>query len=80
MPGSKKGSQESFEVVLPVLKHALDLINDAKKNVKEDHVKIQKQQQVDPAPSSLDESSNHYVLCHHSNHHHHDFHHEGISN
>ncbi|RNA15041.1 Gephyrin [Brachionus plicatilis] len=41
LPGSKKGSQEAFEIVLPVLKHALDLINDANKEIKMDHVKIQ---------------------------------------
>ncbi|CAF0821420.1 unnamed protein product [Brachionus calyciflorus] len=43
LPGSKKGSQESLEIVLPVLKHALDLINDVKNDVKKDHIEIQKE-------------------------------------
>ncbi len=70
MPGSKKGSQESIEFVLPVLKHALDLINDVKKDIKDDHVKIQQE------PSNTDQLSNQYLLCHHRHHHHHDFNYE----
>lgn len=33
--------KEAFEIILPVLKHALDLINDVKQEIKKDHVKIQ---------------------------------------
>lgn len=60
LPGSKKGSQESVEIVLPVLKHAIDLINDVKREIKQDHVKIQ---------------SSPHSHCHHSEHHHKDFSH-----
>jgi hypothetical protein len=76
LPGSKKGSQESIEIVLPVLKHALDLINDSKKDVKNDHVKIQQQQHQPKSESTSADQSNQFLLCHHRHHHHHDFHQE----
>jgi gephyrin len=47
LPGSKKGSQECFEIVKPVLKHALDLINDNSTQIKRDHFKIQNQSKSD---------------------------------
>jgi hypothetical protein len=61
LPGSKKGSQESLEFVFPVLKHALDLINDSKQEIKEEHAKIQQQTLVKSSPCN-----------HHHHHHHHD--------
>jgi molybdopterin adenylyltransferase len=41
LPGSRKGSKESLLIVLPVLKHAIDLIRDSKNEIKNDHVLIQ---------------------------------------
>lgn len=49
--------QESLEIVLPVLKHALDLINDSKNDIKKDHIKIQ---------------SDTSLKCEHNHHHHHE--------
>lgn len=66
LPGSKKGSQESFEIVQPVLKHALDLINDVKSDIKADHVKIQ-----DPSNDLNKHHHNHHHHHHAAHHHHH---------
>ncbi len=41
LPGSKKGAEECLNIALPVIKHALALINDKKEEVKSDHVIIQ---------------------------------------
>lgn len=40
-PGSTKGVEECFEVIAPVLPHALDQLKDNKNKVSSDHVKIQ---------------------------------------
>ncbi|XP_051578735.1 gephyrin isoform X2 [Myxocyprinus asiaticus] len=37
LPGSKKGSQECFQFILPALPHAIDLLRDAAVKVKEVH-------------------------------------------
>nr|1JLJ_A Chain A, gephyrin [Homo sapiens]1JLJ_B Chain B, gephyrin [Homo sapiens]1JLJ_C Chain C, gephyrin [Homo sapiens] len=37
LPGSKKGSQECFQFILPALPHAIDLLRDAIVKVKEVH-------------------------------------------
>uniref|UniRef100_A0A672MZF3 Gephyrin n=1 Tax=Sinocyclocheilus grahami TaxID=75366 RepID=A0A672MZF3_SINGR len=37
LPGSKKGSQECFQFILPALPHAIDLLRDAMVKVKEVH-------------------------------------------
>jgi len=34
LPGSKKGAEECLNIALPVIKHALALINDKKEEVK----------------------------------------------
>ena len=55
LPGSKKGSEECLNIAMPVIKHALALINDKKEEVKSDHVIIQQ----------LDSSSKHHQCSGH---------------
>lgn len=57
-----------MEFVIPVLKHALDLINDSKEDIKKDHVKIQASTSV----TIINESDTN--LSHDHNHHHHHHH------
>lgn len=57
LPGSKKGAEECLNIALPVIKHALALINDKKEEVKSDHVIIQQ----------LDSSKHHHQCSGHHN-------------
>ncbi|XP_035284642.1 gephyrin a isoform X19 [Anguilla anguilla] len=41
LPGSKKGSQECFQFILPALPHAIDLLRDAVVKVKETHDELE---------------------------------------
>ncbi|TEA31627.1 hypothetical protein DBR06_SOUSAS7710068, partial [Sousa chinensis] len=41
LPGSKKGSQECFQFILPALPHAIDLLRDAIVKVKEVHDELE---------------------------------------
>uniref|UniRef100_A0A8C9S2M9 Gephyrin n=1 Tax=Scleropages formosus TaxID=113540 RepID=A0A8C9S2M9_SCLFO len=41
LPGSKKGSQECFQFILPALPHAIDLLRDAVVKVKEVHDELE---------------------------------------
>ncbi|XP_075049006.1 uncharacterized protein LOC142108926 [Mixophyes fleayi] len=41
LPGSKKGSQECFQFILPALPHAIDLLKDAIVKVKEVHDELE---------------------------------------
>ncbi|XP_047200952.1 gephyrin-like [Girardinichthys multiradiatus] len=49
LPGSKKGSQECFQFILPALPHAIDLLRDATVRVKSTHAALEQL----PSPSSL---------------------------
>ena len=46
LPGSKKGSMESLMIVLPALKHAIDLIKDSKESIKKEHDNIKSNSEV----------------------------------
>ncbi len=54
LPGSKKGAEECLNIALPVIKHALALINDKKEEVKSDHLIIQRRK------SSVHQCSGHH--------------------
>uniref|UniRef100_A0A3Q2GRT8 molybdopterin molybdotransferase n=1 Tax=Cyprinodon variegatus TaxID=28743 RepID=A0A3Q2GRT8_CYPVA len=49
LPGSKKGSQECFQFILPALPHAVDLLREATVRVKSTHAALEQL----PSPSSL---------------------------
>ncbi|XP_072220938.1 gephyrin a isoform X2 [Leuresthes tenuis] len=49
LPGSKKGSQECFQFILPALPHAIDLLREANVRVKSTHAALEQL----PSPSSL---------------------------
>ncbi|KAM9787392.1 gephyrin a isoform 2-T2 [Syngnathus typhle] len=49
LPGSKKGSQECFQFILPALPHAIDLLREATVRVKSVHAALEQL----PSPSSL---------------------------
>ncbi|XP_074547972.1 gephyrin a isoform X2 [Halichoeres trimaculatus] len=49
LPGSKKGSQECFQFILPALPHAIDLLREATVRVKSTHAALEQL----PSPSSL---------------------------
>ncbi|XP_041827555.1 gephyrin a isoform X1 [Melanotaenia boesemani] len=49
LPGSKKGSQECFQFILPALPHAIDLLREASVRVKSTHAALEQL----PSPSSL---------------------------
>ncbi|XP_028250816.1 gephyrin a [Parambassis ranga] len=49
LPGSKKGSQECFQFILPALPHAIDLLREALVRVKSTHVALEQL----PSPSPL---------------------------
>ncbi|XP_028294536.1 gephyrin-like isoform X4 [Gouania willdenowi] len=49
LPGSKKGSQECFQFILPALPHAIDLLREASVRVKSTHSALEQL----PSPSSL---------------------------
>ncbi|CAK6976481.1 gephyrin a isoform X2 [Scomber scombrus] len=49
LPGSKKGSQECFQFILPALPHAIDLLREALVQVKSTHAALEQL----PSPSAL---------------------------
>uniref|UniRef100_A0A8D3DAZ4 Gephyrin n=1 Tax=Scophthalmus maximus TaxID=52904 RepID=A0A8D3DAZ4_SCOMX len=49
LPGSKKGSQECFQFILPALPHAIDLLREATVRIKSTHAALEQL----PSPSSL---------------------------
>ncbi|XP_042243993.1 gephyrin a isoform X1 [Thunnus maccoyii] len=49
LPGSKKGSQECFQFILPALPHAIDLLREAMVRVKSTHAALEQL----PSPSPL---------------------------
>ncbi|XP_062252622.1 gephyrin a isoform X2 [Platichthys flesus] len=49
LPGSKKGSQECFQFILPALPHAIDLLREATVRIKYTHAALEQL----PSPSSL---------------------------
>uniref|UniRef100_A0A1A8IRC3 Gephyrin n=1 Tax=Nothobranchius kuhntae TaxID=321403 RepID=A0A1A8IRC3_NOTKU len=49
LPGSKKGSQECFQFILPALPHAIDLLREAAVRIKSTHAALEQL----PSPSSL---------------------------
>ncbi|XP_070698164.1 gephyrin a [Pempheris klunzingeri] len=49
LPGSKKGSQECFQFILPALPHAIDLLREATVRVKSTHAALEEL----PSPSPL---------------------------
>ncbi|XP_052342440.1 gephyrin-like isoform X12 [Oncorhynchus keta] len=50
LPGSKKGSQECFQFILPALPHAIDLLRDAVVKVKEVHDALEDLPSPPPPP------------------------------
>ncbi|XP_055361492.1 gephyrin a isoform X5 [Betta splendens] len=62
LPGSKKGSQECFQFILPALPHAIDLLREATVRVKSTHAALEQL----PSPSSLlaNTNSNTHINTH----------------
>jgi len=62
LPGSKKGSQECFEFVLPALPHAFDLIHANMENVTQTHAAMQQQSPTTPerTPEPMENNNYHY--------------------
>uniref|UniRef100_A0A3B4ENP8 Gephyrin n=1 Tax=Pygocentrus nattereri TaxID=42514 RepID=A0A3B4ENP8_PYGNA len=59
LPGSKKGSQECFQFILPALPHAIDLLRDAVVKVKEVHDALEDLPSPPPPLSPLPVTSPH---------------------
>uniref|UniRef100_A0A8C1VBS8 Gephyrin n=1 Tax=Cyprinus carpio TaxID=7962 RepID=A0A8C1VBS8_CYPCA len=59
LPGSKKGSQECFQFILPALPHAIDLLREAVVKVKEVPNELEDLPSPPPPPSPLPTSSPH---------------------
>lgn len=57
--------KESLEIILPVLKHALDLLRDSKESIKKDHSAIQ-------GITTTSQTTSHSCGGHHHHHHHHE--------
>lgn len=55
--------KESLEIILPVLKHALDLLRDSKESIKKDHSVIQ-------GTTTTSQTTSHSCGGHHHHHHH----------
>ncbi|TWW71668.1 gephyrin-like isoform X1 [Takifugu flavidus] len=62
LPGSKKGSQECFQFILPALPHAIDLLREATVGVKATHAALQQ------LPSSSPPLSNAHSNAHSNTH------------
>uniref|UniRef100_H2TF74 Gephyrin n=1 Tax=Takifugu rubripes TaxID=31033 RepID=H2TF74_TAKRU len=62
LPGSKKGSQECFQFILPALPHAIDLLREATVGVKATHAALQQ------LPSSSPPLSNSHSNAHSNTH------------
>ncbi|XP_042084338.1 gephyrin a isoform X3 [Haplochromis burtoni] len=62
LPGSKKGSQECFQFILPALPHAIDLLREATVRVKSTHAALEQL----PSPSPL--QANTYANTHINTH------------
>uniref|UniRef100_A0A8C5B3Q0 Gephyrin a n=1 Tax=Gadus morhua TaxID=8049 RepID=A0A8C5B3Q0_GADMO len=58
LPGSKKGSQECFQFILPALPHAVDLLRDALVRVKATHSALEQLPSPPPGLSQLTNSHN----------------------
>ena len=43
LPGSQKACRECFDVIKPILKHAIDQLNDSKKQIDDLHQKMQQE-------------------------------------
>uniref|UniRef100_A0A673IS41 Gephyrin-like n=1 Tax=Sinocyclocheilus rhinocerous TaxID=307959 RepID=A0A673IS41_9TELE len=59
LPGSKKGSQECFQFILPALPHAIDLLREAVVKMKEVPNELEDLPSPPPPPSPLPASSPH---------------------
>ncbi|XP_076605510.1 gephyrin a isoform X1 [Chaetodon auriga] len=62
LPGSKKGSQECFQFILPALPHAIDLLREATVGVKATHAALEQL----PSPSPL--LANTHINTHNNTH------------
>uniref|UniRef100_A0A8C7RV44 Gephyrin n=1 Tax=Oncorhynchus mykiss TaxID=8022 RepID=A0A8C7RV44_ONCMY len=76
LPGSKKGSQECFQFILPALPHAIDLLRDAVVKVKDVHEALE--DLPSPPPPLSPPLTLNSIACtqtedkdHHAHHHHH---------
>uniref|UniRef100_A0A8C5FDG9 Gephyrin a n=1 Tax=Gadus morhua TaxID=8049 RepID=A0A8C5FDG9_GADMO len=67
LPGSKKGSQECFQFILPALPHAVDLLRDALVRVKATHSALE---QLPSPPPGLSQLTNSHNQPHHHHHQH----------
>ncbi|KAJ3613804.1 hypothetical protein NHX12_020050 [Muraenolepis orangiensis] len=65
LPGSKKGSQECFQFILPALPHAVDLLRDAAVRIKATHSALEQLPSPPPPPlSQLTNSHNNNNATH----------------
>ncbi|XP_041809143.1 gephyrin a [Chelmon rostratus] len=62
LPGSKKGSQECFQFILPALPHAIDLLREATVGIKATHAALEQL----PSPSPL--LANTHINTHNNTH------------
>ncbi|XP_044022351.1 gephyrin a isoform X1 [Siniperca chuatsi] len=62
LPGSKKGSQECFQFILPALPHAIDLLREATVRVKSTHAALE--QLPSPSPLLANTHSNTHTNTH----------------
>uniref|UniRef100_A0A3Q1JUA4 Gephyrin n=1 Tax=Anabas testudineus TaxID=64144 RepID=A0A3Q1JUA4_ANATE len=62
LPGSKKGSQECFQFILPALPHAIDLLREATVRVKSTHAALE--QLPSPSPLLANTHSNTHANTH----------------
>ncbi|KAM9341478.1 gephyrin a isoform 3-T3 [Symphorus nematophorus] len=62
LPGSKKGSQECFQFILPALPHAIDLLREATVGVKATHAALE--QLPSPSPLLANTHSNTHTNTH----------------
>ncbi|KAG7281673.1 hypothetical protein CRUP_008048, partial [Coryphaenoides rupestris] len=66
LPGSKKGSQECFQFILPALPHAVDLLRDASVRIKATHSALE--QLPSPPPPCLSQLTNSHSENNHATH------------
>ncbi|KAG7510343.1 gephyrin-like isoform X1 [Solea senegalensis] len=66
LPGSKKGSQECFQFILPALPHAIDLLREATVRVKSTHAALE--QLPSPSPLLANTHSNIHSSIHANTH------------
>ena len=73
--------QESLEIIINQLKHALDLMNDKQTDIKTDHVQIQTIPEINSAVHPSKIHQHHHIQLHNqnlANHHHHHQHQIGF--